>query len=410
MLIAGKSTFTPCSIRPGQIDFPNVVCKPDRARFIKSSFHSNESKSRYLCAVSQGSEIDAPGNLTAPVESDYRSRNPDQISVLVVGSTGYIGKFVVRELTRRGYNVIAFARAQSGIGGQSTKQQTENDFEGADVRFGDVTDLDSLRQVAFKDSVDVVISCLASRTGGKKDSWLIDYESTKNCLEIAKENGSSHFILLSAICVQKPLLEFQRAKLKFESELMKTEGMTYSIIRPTSYFKSLAGQVESIRKGAPYVMFGNGELTACKPISEQDLAAYIVDAVLDEDKMNKVLPIGGPGAALTPIQQSEMIFKYLKKPPKHISVPVGIMDGVINFLSFLERFFPNLEDSVEFGRIGKYYATESMLVWDPVKEEYRPDLTPGYGEDTLDEFFKKAINEGMEGQELGDQAVFGVGK
>lgn len=48
---------------------------------------------------------------------------------------------------------------------------------GADVRFGDVTDLDSLRSVAFKDSVDVVVSCLASRTGGKKDSWDIDYQA-----------------------------------------------------------------------------------------------------------------------------------------------------------------------------------------------------------------------------------------
>ena len=39
-------------------------------------------------------------------------------------------------------------------------------------------------------------------------------------LRVAQEKGASHFILLSAICVQKPLLEFQRAKLKFEAALM----------------------------------------------------------------------------------------------------------------------------------------------------------------------------------------------
>lgn len=32
--------------------------------------------------------------------------------------------------------------------------------------FGDVTDMESLRRVAFKDPVDVVVSCLASQTGG----------------------------------------------------------------------------------------------------------------------------------------------------------------------------------------------------------------------------------------------------
>jgi divinyl chlorophyllide a 8-vinyl-reductase len=50
------------------------------------------------------------------------------------------------------------------------------EFAGAQVVFGDVTDLQSLRDTAFSQHVDVVVSCLASRTGGKKDSWAIDYQ------------------------------------------------------------------------------------------------------------------------------------------------------------------------------------------------------------------------------------------
>ena len=41
------------------------------------------------------------------------------------------------------------------------------DFKGADVRFGDVSSKESLRKAAFSEPVDVVVSCLASRTGGK---------------------------------------------------------------------------------------------------------------------------------------------------------------------------------------------------------------------------------------------------
>lgn len=59
-------------------------------------------------------------------------------------------------------------------------------------------------------------------------------------------SGASHFVLLSAICVQKPLLEFQKAKLKFEAELQTTDAITYSIVRPTAFFKSLAGQVRTL--------------------------------------------------------------------------------------------------------------------------------------------------------------------
>jgi hypothetical protein len=60
--------------------------------------------------------------------------------------------------------------------------------------------------------------------------------------DVAVEKGADQFVLLSAICVQKPLLTFQAAKLKFEEALM-TSGLKYSIVRPTAFFKSLGGQV-----------------------------------------------------------------------------------------------------------------------------------------------------------------------
>jgi len=83
----------------------------------------------------------------------------------------------------------------------------------------------------------------------QKDSWAIDYQATLNTLEVAQETGAKHFVLLSAICVQKPLLEFQHAKLKFEEALQSAQGITYSIVRPTAFFKSLAGQVLSDSHG-----------------------------------------------------------------------------------------------------------------------------------------------------------------
>ena len=156
----------------------------------------------------------------------------------------------------------------------------------------------------------------------------------KNSLVAGKKYGASHFVLLSAICVQKPLLEFQRAKLKFEAELMKEaeedNGFTYSIVRPTAFFKSLGGQVELVKDGKPYVMFGDGKLCACKPMTEADLASYISDCVLSEDKINQVLPIGGPGKALTPLEQGEMLFRLVGKKPNFIKVPIEVMDFAID--------------------------------------------------------------------------------
>ncbi|RZC51895.1 hypothetical protein C5167_020319 [Papaver somniferum] len=345
-------------------------------------------------------------------KSSFRNKNPKDINVLVVGSTGYIGKYVVKELINRGFNVISVARENSGIRGKTSKEETLEQLQGAKICFSDVTDLGVLETSLqnYGSSIDVVVSCLASRSGGIKDSWKIDYEATKNSLLAGKKFGASHFVLLSAICVQKPLLEFQRAKLKFEAELMEEaqneNGVTYSIVRPTAFFKSLGGQVELVKQGKPYVMFGDGKLCACKPISEQDLASFIADCVLSEDKVNQVLPIGGPGKALTPLEQGEMLHRLAGKEPKFLKVPIGIMDFAIGVLDALVKVFPSLEDTAEFGKIGRYYAAESMLVLDPETGEYSADKTPSYGNDTLEEFFAKVLRDGMAGQELGEQTIF----
>ncbi|KAE9599009.1 hypothetical protein Lal_00043928 [Lupinus albus] len=353
-----------------------------------------------------------PSQVVKPSPSTFRNKNPKDINVLVVGATGYIGKFVVKELVKRGFNVIAIARERSGIKGSSDKNETLSQLRGANVCFSDVSNLDALEKSlkSLGVSFDVVVSCLASRGGGVKDSWKIDYEATKNSLVAGRKLGASHFVLLSAICVQKPLLEFQRAKLKFEAELMKEAeedgDFTYSIVRPTAFFKSLGGQIELVKDGKPYVMFGDGKLCACKPMSEPDLASFIVDCVLSEDKINKILPIGGPGKALTPLEQGELLFKLLGKEPKFFKVPIEIMDFAIGVLDFLVKIFPSLEDAAEFGKIGRYYAAESMLLLDPETGDYNAEKTPSYGNDTLEEFFARVLREGMAGQELGEQTIF----
>ena len=324
----------------------------------------------------------------------------------MVGSTGYIGKAVVRALVKRGHGVVAFARPRSGVGGTEDEEATRRSFPGAEVRFGQATRLDSLVADGGQgESFDAVVCCLASRTGGVADSWRIDHQATANAIEAARRLGARQFVLLSAICVQKPLLAFQKAKRKVEEEL-KTSGLVWSIVRPTAFFKSLSAQVEPVRRGCPYVMFGDGQQTACTPISEEDLAEYMADCLEQPHLQNRVLPIGGPGPALTAKQQGELLFSLLGRPPRFLRVPVGLLDGVIGIFAALNRLVPGLEDTLEYARIGRYYATESMLVWDPQTSAYCADTTPSTGTDTLADFYRRILDEGLHGQELGDQLLW----
>jgi divinyl chlorophyllide a 8-vinyl-reductase len=223
-------------------------------------------------------------------------------------------------------------------------------------------------------------------------------------LQAAQAAGAETFVLLSAICVQKPRLAFQHAKFAFERELASS-GMAYSIVRPTAYFKSLSGQVARVKAGSPFLVFGDGLLTSTKPISDDDLAAYLVGCLTAPERRDKILPIGGPGPAITPLDQAAALSRILAREVKIRRAPVAIMDIAVGVLSALSPLSQKLRAKAEFAKIGRYYATESMLVWDEATKRYDADATPETGTQTLFEFHAR-LARGDARVELGEHAVF----
>jgi len=323
----------------------------------------------------------------------------------MLGATGTIGRATVRSLVRRGHEVVCFIRPRAGVGGALAPDDSTRLLAGATVRFGDVSDPASLaRDGLCGERFDALLSCLASRTGAPHDAWAIDHQAHVHALAAAQEAGASHMVLLSALCVQKPRLAFQQAKLAFEKVLIES-GLTYSIVRPTAFFKSLCGQVERVKQGKPFLVFGDGRLTACKPISDDDLADYLADCLDDETRHDRVLPIGGPGEAITPRQQGEHLFGLLGRPPRFRQVPVALLDAIIAVLGSAGRVVPSLAAKAELARIGRYYATESMLVLDPRTGRYDAAATPSTGTQTLFDFYAGLVS-GANAPERGDHAVF----
>ena len=261
--------------------------------------------------------------------------------VLLFGATGTIGQATCKALLERGHEVVCFVRHKAGVNGPSAQNQTRELLAGAVVRFGDVQSIESVTNEGLQsERFDAFVSCMASRTGAPKDAWAIDYQAHSQLLQIAKEAGIAQFVLLSAICVQKPLLAFQQAKLAFEKELRKS-GLNYSIVRPTAFFKSLSGQIKRLQQNKPFLLFADGQLTACKPISDHDLGMFIAQCLSDPAKHNQILPIGGPGDAITPLQQGAYLFKAMGKQPKYKQVPVALLDVIIQVLKVLGWFIPS---------------------------------------------------------------------
>lgn len=292
---------------------------------------------------------------------------PRSRRIALAGASGTIGAATARQLVAEGHAVTAVPRAA-------------------------LADRAGVAELFAETQPEVVISCIASSSGAPKDAEAVDYAANMRLLAAAESAGAGHFILLSAICVQKPRLAFQHAKLKFEAALTAS-GIAHTIVRPTAFFKSLSGQVARVKAGKPFLIFGDGNLTRCKPISDDDLARFIAGCIDNPEALGKVLPIGGPGPALSLRDAGALLFAAAGKEPTFKSVSPAIFTAAARVIGLGAGVSAWCAEKAEYARIAHYYATESMLLLDPVTGEYSADLTPEFGSETLEGHYRRLLAE-----------------
>jgi len=308
------------------------------------------------------------------------------MKVAVLGASGTIGRAVVRALRDRGFDAIPVMRTA------------------ADSAAVVCAEFGRLAVVLTDVRPDAVVSCVASRTGTPRDSWAVDHDAQVLALDAAVAAGAAHFVLLSAICVQRPRLAFQFAKLAFE-ERLRAAPLQHSVVRPTAYFKSMSGQVARVAAGKPFLVFGDGRLTATKPISDADCAAFLVGCLTRPEAAGATLPVGGPGPALAPADQAEMLSRLLGREVPVRRVSPRLLRGIGGVLAAAGRVAPRLGETAALAAIGHYYATESMLVWDEARGCYDADATPETGAGRLEDHYA-ALLAGEASADLGSHAIF----
>jgi divinyl chlorophyllide a 8-vinyl-reductase len=326
-------------------------------------------------------------------DDSIRQMQNKEKTVVVAGATGYIGKAVVSKSVSEGYKTIALVRSIEKIESKEDQNSYGEAFNGANIVEIDVSDAQALTDfmASYDGKVDTIVSCLASPVGTKKEAYEIDYQATLNCLNAGRDKRvkARHFILLSAFCVRNPLLQLQQAKLKFEAELQAQSDLSWTIVRPTAFFKSVSGQLEGIQNGNPYVLFGNGAITRCNPIAESELAEFMLDSISNEMKKNRILNVGGPDEPLTNQDLGTMMFNAAGIESKFVYAPTWIFDSIIHTLQFFATLTKSegLEDAAEYARIGKYYAVEDMLTTNPDEK---------YGTIKIQDHYNSIVSNGQD--------------
>ena len=274
--------------------------------------------------------------------------------ILLAGSTGYLGRYIAKELHKRSCFFRSIAR--------NPEKLKQNNIEVNEMLKAELTDPHSIRECCK--GINVVISTVGITRQKDGLTYMdVDYQANMNLLKEAKKSGVKKFIYVSVLNGEKLRnLKICDAKEMFVEQLKKS-GIDYCIVRPNGFFSDMSEFFNMAKRRRVY-LFGNGELRA-NPIHGEDLATVCVDAI---DKPDKEVEIGGP-ETLTQNEIASIAFDVLGNKLKITHIPDWVRVAILKLI----RLFTG---SKVYGPVEFFMTVMAMDM-----------LAPEYGKHTLKEYF-----------------------
>jgi uncharacterized protein YbjT (DUF2867 family) len=276
--------------------------------------------------------------------------------VLVVGATGYLGKFVVKELKACGYWVRALSRNHERI--EPVRQYVD------EVILAEATKPETIKGLC-KD-IDIVFSSLGITRQKDGLTYMdVDYQANRNVLNAALIDNVTKFMYISVLNSDRLRhLEIVKAKERFAQELREAD-IEHIIVRPNGFFSDMAEFLTMAKRGRVYLI-GKGEFRA-NPLHGADLAEACVKWF---GSNGGEFDIGGP-EILTQNEIALQAFEALKKEPKITCIPLWVKNLIVKFARILTP-------AKTYGPL-EFFMT--VLAMDMV--------APTYGQHTIKEYFKE---------------------
>ena len=161
--------------------------------------------------------------------------------ILVLNSTGKVGRNVCRALLEAGYDVYGTTRSnKSALGGSGVKPVVCNYTLRADL------------DRAFADTGAKKVFVITDYFGAAKKSAQVEFEQGRAAMDAARAAGVEHLVFMSVADVEMfdQHVVHLHAKAALESYL-RASGVPFSILRPCAFFENLddAANWNPLKKG-----------------------------------------------------------------------------------------------------------------------------------------------------------------
>jgi uncharacterized protein YbjT (DUF2867 family) len=199
-------------------------------------------------------------------------------TVFIAGATGYLGRYLCAEFTRRGWSVTALVRDRARAGNLAAHSIVEAKATRREA-------LDGLM-----DGAELVVSALGITRQADGLSYCdVDFQANLNLLREAERTGVGRFVYIHVLNAdamgQVPLVA---AKSAFVSAL-RASAIPSTVIAPSGYFSDMEEFLAMARSGRVWLLAPGTR--RINPIHGADLAAATAEAA---EAGTPLLNVGGP--------------------------------------------------------------------------------------------------------------------
>jgi uncharacterized protein YbjT (DUF2867 family) len=292
------------------------------------------------------------------------------MKVLVTGSTGYVGHYIVKALLAAGHSVVSVSRdaAKSKTASGAKLEMFGNvEYRMADIGNSNIrTDSggggNGLKEaMAGVDAVVHLVGIIAEN--GLQTFQRVHVDGTRNVLEAAKAAGVKRYLHMSALGASATAVSgYSSSKFRAE-ELVRTSSLDWTIFRPSLVFgvgDDFFGRVlRNLVSQTPIVpQIGDGHFPF-RPIWVGDVAASFMQSLENPITVGKIFDLVGPKeytfAELLKLMQTALGFK---KPT--IAVPIPIMDIMVPLMNLVPAIAPITKDQYAMLKAGNTGDPEIM--------------------------------------------------
>ncbi|KAJ1408863.1 NmrA-like domain [Sesbania bispinosa] len=242
----------------------------------------------------------------------------EKSKILVLGGTGYIGKFIVEASAKAGHPTFALVRESTASNPEKSKLLESFKSSGVTLLYGDLGDHESL--VKAVKQVDVVISTLG---GQQIDDQVKLIAAIKEAGNIKRFLPSEFGLDVDRHHAVEPVASFYEQKVKIRRAI-EAAGIPYTYISSNAfagYFIPTLGQQNvTAPPRDKVVILGDGNVKGVYVV-EGDIGTYTIKAVDDPRTLNKTLYVRPPANVLTFNELVSLWENKIKSTLEKIYVP-----------------------------------------------------------------------------------------